>query len=95
MLHAFASSKAHFVCMKNIVSETMLAGPADLNGHVSCLPSLGRALLGDQSMYINVFRPDSVGGGRGWIALAPDGEMGDLSCRFCLSRILLMPRGKW
>jgi|LauGreSuBDMM15SN_2_FD.fasta_scaffold611053_1 hypothetical protein len=78
--------------MQNIVSETVLAGPADLNGHVSCLPSLGRALLGDQSMYINVFRPDADGGGRGWIALAPDGETGLAGC---LLRILLMLRGKW
>ena len=53
-----------------------------MSGQVSCLPSLGRALLGDQSLYINVFRPGADTGG--WVALAPNGET-SLACLSCLS----------
>ncbi len=57
------------VCMQNMASETVLAGPADVSGQVSCLPSLGRAFLGGQSLYQNVFRPATGEGG--WVAHSP------------------------
>ena len=53
-------------------AETVLAGQPDVSGQVSCLPSLARAFLSDQSLYINVF--ESLGNEGGWVSLAPGRE---------------------
>eukprot|EP00802_Teleaulax_amphioxeia_P010121 Tamp_10146.p2 GENE.Tamp_10146~~Tamp_10146.p2 ORF type:complete len:315 (+),score=58.53 Tamp_10146:887-1831(+) len=95
-LGAGASLRAEagsMVCMQNIVSETVLAGPADMSGQVSCLPSLGRALLGDQSLYINVFRPGADTGG--WVALAPNAPGDVVVHTIAADRELFIQRGSF
>ena len=79
--------------VQNVVSETVLAGPTDISGQVSCLPSISRALLGDQSLYVNIFR--SKADSSGWLSLAP-GPPGDVMVHtIAADRELFIQRGSF
>ncbi|EKX47792.1 hypothetical protein GUITHDRAFT_162579, partial [Guillardia theta CCMP2712] len=55
--------------MKNVRAQTGLAGPRNyLTGQVGCLPSVGRALFGEQSLFVNTFTGE---GENSWVYLAP------------------------
>lgn len=89
----FRAEAGAMVAMQNTISETILAGPRDMSGKVSCLPSFGRAVLGDQSMYINVFRTSREAGG--WVSLAP-GPPGDVVAHtIAADRELFIQRGSF
>jgi len=89
----FRAEAGAMVAMQNTISETVLAGPSDMSGKVSCLPSLGRAVLGDQSLYVNIFRCNHEGGG--WVSLAP-GPPGDVvGHTIAADRELFIQRGSF